>query len=438
LGALAFATAFAGYVNLVADFGLTTLGTREIAKDDANASRTVSAILALQVLVALAAMLISSSVILLLPLSTGTRLVTLILCAVVVPSAFNLSYIFQGYERMHLSVASRLFGQAVYLAAALSLIAATHSVVGVALAMLSGAVGSAALAGALFRHAHTVRLGSVPWNAVLGIGRKGFPFVIGALFIQVYTSADSVMLQFMKGQQVVGLYAAPYKVVLTLLSVSGLVTWALYPRLTAVFQSDRTQFDSLVAFSFKGLEVFVVPTVVGGIALRQGLVSLIFGPLYGRSADVLAVLFLLLPVMVLNSTIGSAMSAAGKQSTNTVGVGIAAVGSVALGLLLIPRFDMIGAAVGSLVAEVVVAAYLLRAARGTLDVSGLSRVGLSILFGAGVMAATMFLLPGSPTKGLIAGVAFYVCALLSTGGLRLSETKRLLGLGALRRPFGPH
>jgi O-antigen/teichoic acid export membrane protein len=175
--------------------------------------------------------------------------------------------------------------------------------------------------------------------------------------------------------------------------------------------------------------------MVGGIAVRHWLVSFAFGPAYYRSADVLAVLLVLLPLTILNSTLGSAMAAAGRQASNAVGVGIAAIGTVVLGLLLIPRFEMIGAALASVVAEVVVAVYMLRSVRGTLDVSKLYRASPSPLFSAGVMAATMILLPAPPVLGLAAGMGVYLSTLLLTGGLRARDIKQLMILGGLYREF---
>jgi O-antigen/teichoic acid export membrane protein len=323
----------------------------------------------------------------------------------------------------------------VYVALALGLIAITHSVVGVAVALLVAAAAAAALAGLFFQRAGNVGLVSVSWRGVWGIGINGFPFVAAALLIQVYTNADSVMLQFMKGERIVGLYAASYKIVLSLLAVSGLITWGVYPRLVAVFRSDRDQFDRLVQLSFRALLLLALPAMVGGIAVRHWLVSFAFGPAYSRSADVLAVLLVLLPLTILNSTLGSAMAAAGRQASNAVGVGIAAIGTVALGLLLIPRFEMIGAALASVVAEVVVAAYMLRSVRGTLDVSKLYGASPSPLLSAGVMGATMILLPAPPVLGLAAGMGVYLSTLLLTGGLRARDIRQLMILGGLYREF---
>ena len=145
------------------------------------------------------------------------------------------------------------------------------------------------------------------------------------------------------------------------------------------------------------------------------MVALLYGGSYEAAAPVLKILVWSAALVLLRGTFRQALCAAGEQRAD-LGCAASCAGiNVALNLLLIPRFGLMGAAVATLLSEVVwvasvVTVFSRRVGRLAL-VSALVRpVGAGL-----VMTVCLLLLPGPWfTQALVAG-AVYLLALFALG-----------------------
>ena len=99
------------------------------------------------------------------------------------------------------------------------------------------------------------------------------------------------------------------------------------------------------------LGALAMPIAVGSFLLAPR----IFGVMYGSGFDrgVLAYLLVtpLTPIRMLGNTLGTALTAADRQTPRTVAVGVAAGVNVVLNLILIPRWGLFGAVASTIVTE---------------------------------------------------------------------------------------
>lgn len=358
-GQLAFATAFISYFNIFADFGLTTLGIREIAKDKLRTGFYASHILALQFLLAVTLLIFLAVTLVLLPLDSQLKLLTLLFGLSIIPGAFNLSYILQAYEKMDLVAIARVASQIVYLMLGFLLIYLLRDVLILPVVSL---VATAVVSSIIFyqlRHQVSIVWGKVNLSQTLGFMRLAWPFLISGLAVQIYYNADAILLQFMKDSETVGFYSAGYKLIMLGVTVIGLMTSTVYPLLSSTFATDREFFQKILGHLSKVSGLLAWPIFVGGLLLAGPIINFLYGSKYLQSVEPFQILLFLIPMLFFNGILGVATLAIGDQKRNTLAAVVGAGSNISLNLILIPVFGMVGAAVTSVAAEVLVLATLM-------------------------------------------------------------------------------
>jgi len=202
---------------------------------------------------------------------------------------------------------------------------------------------SAALAG-VPRRAGSVRLSIAPV-----ILRLGLPFFLAALFAFLYQRADVLILDIFEPNERVGEYAAAYRVVDALILVPVALAYAVFPNWQRGSGSLR---DAPLLLSGS----FVVGTAAATLVVLNagGLVGLLFGDEYRDAVGILQVLAVSIPIFYLDVLLVWLAYAYGRErGVASVGA-VAASSNIALNFILIPRFGAYGAAVVTVVTELLV------------------------------------------------------------------------------------
>lgn len=270
------------------------------------------------------------------------------------------------------------------------------------------------------------RVDTGAWRRWLG---EAAPLAVGSALGSLYFKIDSVMLTLLlKGSDArvaVGTYQVGYKFSDLLAFVGPALIASTLPLLSGAWPHDREEFGRVWRQSF------VLILVIGAFA------TTVFATL---AADVI-------PVLYTNRYLASGAPArwlvAGQAlnfATQLCYVSLVAAGrsraypwitlaglvaNVAINIVVIPRYEEMGAAVATVVTEVLVLALLVRALRG-LPVRPLPRRALAVTAtAAAATAVTILALVGPvgwPVAG-VAGVLVYAAALHvlrvdGPGGLR--------------------
>jgi PST family polysaccharide transporter len=190
---------------------------------------------------------------------------------------------------------------------------------------------------------------NIIWPRLLA---QGLPLLLSALAIMIYMRSDIIMLGKMIGYEAAGIYAAASQIS----EACALLPVALMPALFPILVSWRRVGPD---FYHRKFERLFLLAVIGGLVFSLGLtigssaiVDLIFGASYRAAAPVLAVHGWTLMFIF----IGIAQS--GYDVTEnltwfaTARMFAGAVLNIALNLLFIPRFGVIGSAVATLVAQI--------------------------------------------------------------------------------------
>jgi O-antigen/teichoic acid export membrane protein len=200
-------------------------------------------------------------------------------------------------------------------------------------------------------------MGKPDIEKAFGIFKRAVPLGITAVLVNIYYKADFVMLSFMKGDQEVGFYNSAYMIVNTLLLLITTFTATLLPRLSSLFATDFEALGRLYRTIFKYLLFAGLGCAFGAVALAGPIFLFLFDKAYLPGAAALSILVWASALMFVNAFQGTALIALDRKRQLAYMTGTAALVNIVLNLLLIPKFGFRGAAVATVISEVIAGAW---------------------------------------------------------------------------------
>jgi len=181
---------------------------------------------------------------------------------------------------------------------------------------------------------------------------QGLPFALTFVLTILYFKVDQPILYALRPHAEAGWYAAAYKPFEALLFIPMTLLSVVFPVLSVYFRERPQELTDAVSRFFKALLVVGWPIAVGLFMLAHPLTTMF---LYPQSEPALRILAIALAIGFVNNAFIGALSASDNQKSFTWAAGWSLVANVVLNLLLIPFFHYLGAAVATVLTEVVLA-----------------------------------------------------------------------------------
>jgi O-antigen/teichoic acid export membrane protein len=159
------------------------------------------------------------------------------------------------------------------------------------------------------------------------------------------------MLSFMKGDAVVGWYAAASNLTYGLKPIPHLFMSALFPLMSYYFISSKDLLKKSYEKSFKYLFYLGLPISVGTLLLSEKIILFLYGPEFSNSIIALQILSWDILLIFLYACAAFLLISIDKQNIMALVAGSTALINVILNLLLIPQYSYIGAAIATITAE---------------------------------------------------------------------------------------
>ena len=188
------------------------------------------------------------------------------------------------------------------------------------------------------------------WEEAYGVLRNALPLAAFGAFQMLYYRVDSILLKSLKGNASVGLYDAAATFLLVILSFSqhfGLSTFPVF----STDQNQKSEFKRLARRSVKFLMVMGFPISVGGFLLAGPLMSFVGGSKYISSAPGFSILALSTVPFFLSNVYVNVLMVRKPKALVYLYLFLFAL-NVGLNLLLIPRWDTVGAAWATVLCEI--------------------------------------------------------------------------------------
>ena len=348
-GQLGFATAIASYLLLVPNLALQDLGARAVSRDPSHASVILGSVTRVRLLAGMGGALALVLLAALLPLAGDVRALLMLNALVVIPIALNASWVEKAMERSRAVGLALVTTQTVFVLAVMVLVHGPADLLRVPpIQAAAELVGAMWLLRGLRR---AVRDGSLSHG--LAVLRGAGAMIATRLLRAVIVTADIVLLGFLVAGEQVGLYSAAYRVCFLLTAIASSAHVVFQPRIM------RAHDDAVAASRVLTDAVWMsfalgAPLVAGGIFVAGDLLALLFGEPYRSAAPAFRLLLLSIGVLFLHGCMQAAFVARHRMPVQTGITAAAAVLNVALNLLLIAPLGIVGAAIATLAAEVLI------------------------------------------------------------------------------------
>lgn len=252
------------------------------------------------------------------------------------------------------------------------------------------------------------------WQSALKVLRAALPLAVTALLMAIYYRADFIMLTIMQSDKSVGFYNSAYALVNGLLLVSTSFSASILPRLSSYFSSDQLKLDRLYSIGFKYMMYLGLAIAFGATFLASPLYKLIYPDSYLPGADALEILIWALALMFINGLQSAHLIARNFKSRLMLITGGGAILNILLNLILIPKYDFVGASIATVISELMTGIGFFMIIRKHLTFGTITGWVLRIIPGLAVMGLILYFTSGmnvisrAAISGLVLVIMLYV------------------------------
>jgi O-antigen/teichoic acid export membrane protein len=355
-GILSFALAFSGILGILADFGLSTLTTREVARNKSLTGKYLANTSLMRIFSAIFTFVITILIVNIIGYPQNIIYVVYFVVIYTLMTTFSQMFysIFQTYEEMEYQSIGTVLNSVLLLGGTLFAISYGWDVVGLASIYLF--VGAVTLIYNVIICSWKFIVPKIEfdpsfWKSTL---KEAWPFGLTGFAGMIYTYIDSVMLQLIQGNEVVGWYNAAYRLMLVFLFIPIVINLAVFPVMSRLYSSSENSLKLMYEKYFKFMIMVGIPLGVGTTILADKIIILIFGTGYLQSIIALQILIWTTVITFSGAAFVRLFEATNRQLTITKISGMGVVVNILLNLLLIPKFSYVGASVATVITEIMV------------------------------------------------------------------------------------
>ncbi len=358
LGRYTFALSFAAFFSLVVDFGFVNMAIRNFSRDQAGRERNFRILFTTRLGLAAA----GAAVLWVIALALGYDETLLALLAVttviMVMDAFTAFFytVFRAEQNLFYESIGTLVFQIIILSAGLFTLARTNDLRLLLLVIGLGSGWHIIYSSLLIKFRAKFSLKPLfNWPAVKNSLAAAVPFFLIAGFIKAYNTIDTILLKNISGDEAVGLYAIPAKVVFTFPFLALGITAAVYPAMASYAAASKERLQNIFTRTLQLLLTISLPISVGIFLLAEPIITRAW-PQFAASVPALRILIWAVVFLFIEYPFGSLLNATGNEKRNTWNRGIQLAVFVIMNIALIPKYGFMGAVYTALATSVLIVA----------------------------------------------------------------------------------
>ncbi len=183
-----------------------------------------------------------------------------------------------------------------------------------------------------------------------------WPFIAITLFSTAIASIDSIMLGQMKSAADVGLYAAAQRLVQFLAIIPIFIAASVFPIMAKAYGDEESStriFEKIMTTTL----ALGIPIAIGGFIFSSPIITLIFGSDYSAGGMVLGILMLSILAVFPNIILDNSIFTRNLQRKFIGATAVGLLGNIIINLYLIPRYGALGAAVSTVVTQLLIMSF---------------------------------------------------------------------------------
>lgn len=356
-GKVAFATSLIAYFNIFAQLGIPTYGVRTCAKvrdDRKKLTKVAHELLIINLIMNLLSYLVLAILLIKIPKLSEERNLYIIISCTIFLTSIGMEWIYKALEQYTYITVRSLIAKIISLIFMFLLVHEQKDYI-----IYGGITILASSASNIFNFINVhkyIDLKPLKKYDLKKHIKPIFVFFGMACATTIYTNLDTVMLGFMCTNEDVGYYNAAIRIKTILVSIVTSLGTVLLPR--SSYYVENNMMDRFWEISKKALNFVIIiaaPMMVYFIIYAKYGIYFLSGDAYYSSIIPMRIIMPTLILIGITNILGiQVLVPLGREKSVLVSVVMGAIINLAINSLLIVRFASVGAAIGTLVAELVV------------------------------------------------------------------------------------
>lgn len=347
-------TTYINFFIVIADLGLFSVAVREIARKPMEEKKIISNVFTLRLITALVASAIAIVIVYFTEYDRNIKLGTLFAAGFLFFNLLSSVYdvVLQTRLKMQFSALAEFLSKLVSLIALYIIIQNSGSFL-----LVISTVSFSGILIFFFKWLFSLRYirFSAKYDAKIINWIFSASWPIGIVFIlnNLFFKIDTLLLFAMKGAAAVGIYAVAYKVLEVTIFAGSYFASALKPSLSKYIISDKTKVANILSKSFLIMLFISMPVAVISIVYAKEIILFLSNEEFVSGSGALILLSATLPFVYLDVLLGEILIASDERKLLIkIAVFVLALNLI-LNFLLIPRYSFMGAALVTLISEIV-------------------------------------------------------------------------------------
>lgn len=233
------------------------------------------------------------------------------------------------------------------------------------------------------------------WKKILHHFKPNFILFIPVIAVSIYKIMDKVMLGYMSTMSQVGYYENSEKIINMIVSLIVAIGTVMLPRMTVLVSKDNTEKSKkYIDNTMLIVQIYVNAALFGLIAISDEFCKVYFGNGFTETGIILCYLAVTVIFLGCGNVIRTQFIIPNNRDKIYINSAIwGAIINIIINLILIPKLEAVGAAIGTVCAEFVVCAYQLFMVRKDVNIKRYIKHEMVFLVIGGIMFISIKLLP---------------------------------------------
>lgn len=419
-GVTSYTLSIVSYFIIFGSIGVSSYGQREIAmnRDDKNkCSKLFWELFLLKLFTSVLSIL---GYIFLIVSSTKYNVIYFILTLNILASVFDISWFFQGFEEYKFISIRNIIIKTLFTISIFVFVKNKNDLnLYILLNGLSLLISSLSLWIRLPKMINKISLKKINVFSHL---KNSLIYFLPQIATQIYTMLDKTMLGIItKGEIENGYYEQAYKIITMSLTVITSLNTVMSPRMSYLYKEKKH--DEIKEKLFKSLQFTFflgVPMMFGIACTSYGVVDWFFGSGYEKVKLLLVVFSPIVIIIALSGCLGGQyLTPCGKRLQSAGALWVGAIINFLLNLILIPKYASLGAAISSVIAELIITILYFVLSKKYVDIKKMLKKFYKYFIASILMAIVILFLYNilkisilSTVIEIITGIIVYILVLL--------------------------
>ena len=349
-GKFTFAFSFAMLFVVFSDFGISSIMVREFSKDKKK-ENTFSSILSLKIILSIIALVFLIVGSFFITQSIEIRKIIWILSIfIIVDSLLEFFYSFlRSRQKMHIEALAKICQSVLLFFIGFVVIFNFPNVYNLSFSyLISGFVVLL-----IFLFFFNFKVFKLKINFDCSVWKNillfSWPLALAGIASTVYSQIDSVMMGSWGYMVQTGWYNAAYRIIGVLIIPGAIMSSSFMPALSSAYVNSKDKFIKIYKYFLDSVVFISIPILIGGFVLAPKIINWVYDSNYLPSIFAMQILLAVVFITYLIYPLSAMLLIVNQQKKIFLATVLGGIVNVILNLILIPKFDLYGAAIATLI-----------------------------------------------------------------------------------------